>query len=335
MIKKRLFIIFWFAIVLVLLWFSFIFRDQTTAIVAQVEPMKKAISYHKAIRIEDIYVIPGQMVKPGDLLVKVTRPDMILDVERKNNSLERLIIEYALSEQKLIDKTHQLTTRKEAEIRKIETEIAQIKVTVENNRELSSQFRSLTGIDDSVKQSASSFYEIELNALDKEKEYVLQQFDLEVKSERRIFETETKSFQIMSTQLEKEIEALNNEEKELIKRADIHGTIGNVNVQDGELLSPYTTILSIYESKPTIIKAFMNEGFKYSMAVGKKVMVESTNRKYSIEGSVSEIGARIVEFPNRLKTNQNVPMWGQELFIKIPDTNNFLNGERVFVIIKE
>ncbi len=79
----------------------------------------------------------------------------------------------------------------------------------------------------------------------------------------------------------------------------------------------------------------MNEGSKYSMEVGKQVMVESTNRKYSIEGRVSEIGARIVEYPNRLKANQNIPMWGQELFIKIPDDNKFLNGERVVVIIKE
>lgn len=335
MIKKRLFIIFWICIVIILLLFSFFFRDQTTAIVAQVVPMKKAISYHKAIRIEDIFVIPGQTVKPGDLLVKVTRPDLILDVERKNNSLERLKIEYALSGQKLRDQKYQLSAQKDARVRKIEAEIAQMKVIITNNQELSSRFGSLTGFTDTVRYFGSSYYEIEIDALEKEKEFVMQQFDLEVKSERSIFETESESFRILSGQLEKEIEMLNKEESELIKRADIHGTIGNVNVQDGELLSPYTTILSIYESKPTIIKAFMNEGFKYSMAVGKKVTVESTNRKYSIEGSVSEIGARIVEYPNRLKTNLNIPMWGQELFIKIPDTNNFLNGERVIVLIKE
>ena len=77
----------------------------------------------------------------------------------------------------------------------------------------------------------------------------------------------------------------------------------------------------------------MNEGTKFSMEVGKQVMVESTNRKYHIEGRVSEIGARIVEYPSRLKANQNIPMWGQELFIKIPEDNEFLNGERVVVFI--
>lgn len=335
MIKKRLFIIFWFSIVVVLLMFSFLFRDPTTAIVAQVEPMKKAISYHKAIRIEDIYVIPGQMVNPGDLLVKVTRPDLVLDVERENNSLERLKIEHALSEKKLIDKTRFLKAQNDARIRNLDEEIAQIKVIVKNNKELSNKFGSLTGIGDTIKQFGSSYYEIEIGILNEEKKFTQQQFELEIKSEQMIFTEETKSYQILVRQLEREIALLNEEEMELVKRADIHGTIGMVNVQAGELLSPYTTILSIYESKPTVIKAFMNEGYKYSMAVGKKVTVESTNRTYSIEGNVSEIGARIVEFPNRLKSNQNISMWGQELFIKIPDTNKFLNGERVTVIIKE
>lgn len=335
MIKKRLFIIFWFCIVIVLVLFSFFFQDKNTAIVAQVEPMKKAVSYHRAVKIQAIYVIPGQMVKPGDMLVKVERPDLILDVERKNNDLERLNIEQQLKEKKLIDRTNHSKVGKDAQIGKIDSEIAQLKVIVDSNKELSSQFGSLTGFADTIRQFGPSYYEIELDMLNKEKEFVLRQYELEIQSEQRIYEEETKSYKILVGELENEIAALMEEEKELVKRAEIHGTIGNVNVQAGELLSPYTTILSLYESKPTIIKAFMNEGFKYSMEVGKTVEVESTNRKYSIEGRVSEIGARIVEYPNRLKTHHNIPMWGQELFIKIPDDNSFLNGERVFVIIKE
>ena len=111
--------------------------------------------------------------------------------------------------------------------------------------------------------------------------------------------------------------------------------MGSVSAQRGELLSPYTTILSIYESNPTVIKAVMNEGFEYEIEVGQMVKVESTNRNYKIDGKIIEIGARIIEYPSRLKANQNIQMWGQELFIKIPEDNKFLNGERVAVIINE
>jgi multidrug resistance efflux pump len=126
-----------------------------------------------------------------------------------------------------------------------------------------------------------------------------------------------------------------DEEQELVKKADFIGTVGSVNAQEGELLSPYSTILSLYDLNPTVIKAIMNEGYKYQAEVGQVVNVESTNRSYQIEGKIIEIGARIIEYPNRLKTNQNIPMWGQELFIKIPEENDFLNGERVFVKIKQ
>ena len=335
MIKKRLFIIFWICIVIVLFLFSFFFRDQTTAIVAQVEPMKKAISYHKAIRIEEIYVIPGQMVKPGDILVKVTRPDLILDVEKKNNDIERLIINRTLMESKYAGKRQQLVMDKDSKLRRINSEIDQLNIIVSNNQQLSSQFGSLTGYADTIQQYGTSYYQIELVGLKEEIGFVKKQYELESNASRKIFDEEFKAYEILKRQLDKELEVLIIEENQLIKTAEIHGTVGSVSAQQGELLSPYTTILSIYESNPTVIKAVMNEGFEYEIEVGQTVKVESANRNYKIDGKIIEIGARIIEYPNRLKANQNIQMWGQELFIKIPEDNKFLNGERVAVIINE
>ena len=335
MIKKRLFIIFWICIVIVLFLFSFFFRDQTTAIVAQVEPMKKAISYHKAIRIEEIYVIPGQMVKPGDILVEVTRPDLILDVEKKNNDIERLIINRTLMESKYAGKRQQLVMDKDSKLRRINSEIDQLNIIVSNNQQLSSQFGSLTGYADTIQQYGTSYYQIELVGLKEEIGFVKKQYELESNASRKIFDEEFKAYEILKRQLDKELEVLIIEENQLIKTAEIHGTVGSVSAQQGELLSPYTTILSIYESNPTVIKAVMNEGFEYEIEVGQMVKVESTNRNYKIDGKIIEIGARIIEYPSRLKANQNIQMWGQELFIKIPEDNKFLNGERVAVIINE
>lgn len=335
MIKKRLFIIFWVLVVVILLLFSVVFKDTNKAIVAQVEPMKKAISYHKAIRIEEIYVIPGQMVKPGDILVKVTRPDLILDVEKKNNEIERLGINRTLMESKYAGKRQQLVMDKDSKLRRINSEIDQLNIIVSNNQQLSSQFGSLTGYADTIQQYGTSYYQIELVGLKEEIGFVKKQYELESNASRKIFDEEFKAYEILKRQLDKELEVLIIEENQLIKTAEIHGTVGSVSAQRGELLSPYTTILSIYESNPTVIKAVMNEGFEYEIEVGQMVKVESANRNYKIDGKIIEIGARIIEYPNRLKANQNIQMWGQELFIKIPEDNKFLNGERVAVIINE
>ena len=333
MIKKNLFVIFWATTATILLLFSLVFRNTETAIVAQVEPVKKAVSYHKAVKIIEIYVIAGQTVKPGDVLVKVERPDLMLDVEKKNSEIERLELNRTLTVSKFESKKQELLVEKDSKLRKIIGDIDQLNIVVTNSKQLSNQFGNLTGYTDTLGKQGASYYDIQLDGLIKEKEYIQKQYDLEMHSVSQLFVEEIKGYVIIEGQLKKELEALLIEERQLIKTAEIDGTIGSIFVQDGELLSPYTTILSIYESNPSIIKAVMNEGYKYEIEVGKMVQVESTNRRYSIEGKITEVGARIIEYPSRLKTNQNIPMWGQELFIKIPEDNKFLNGERVFVII--
>jgi len=334
MLKRNLLVIFWIAVVALLLFFSVLFTDTNKAIVAQVEPMKKAISYHKAVRVLEIYVIPGQNVAPGDLLLKVERPDLIMDLERKNNALNRLRIEKSITERKYSDKQKSLLYRRNQNLQQLKAEMDQLQVVVANNQNLTKQFGSLTGYKDTIQASGKSYYEIELEALEKEAAYISDQYEMERSSSGELYMEEMKSLEIREKELLEEIMVLEMEELELVKRSDIHGTIGSVSAQTGELFSPYSTILSIYEMNPSVIKAIMNEGYKYQAEVGQSVMVESTNRKYSIEGIIFEIGARIIEYPNRLKSNESIPMYGQELFIRIPDENEFLNGERVFVTIK-
>lgn len=334
MIRKNLLIIFWAGVIILLVLFSLFFKDTNTAIVAQVEPMKKAISYHKAVRVLEIYVIPGQKVAPGDLLVKVERPDMVLDVERKKNDLKRLEIDKSMAAKKYTEKQKLLDISKELKTQKLQAEIEQLKVIVENNQKLTSQFGNLIGYSDTINRYGRSYYEIDLEILAKEVNSVIIQYAREKEANALLYEEELKSFQIREQELNNELQALEDEEQQLVKRADINGTIGSISAQTGELLSPYSTIISIYELNPTVIKAIMNEGYKYDLHVGQVVKVESTNRRYRIDGEISEVGSRIIEYPGRLKSNQNIPMWGRELFIKIPEQNSFLNGERVIVSIK-
>jgi multidrug resistance efflux pump len=335
MIKRNLLIIFWIAVIALLLMFSMVFTDSNKAIVAQVEPMKKAISYRKAVRVLEIFVMPGQKVAPGDLLVKVERPDLILDLERKNNDLERLVIEKEIVQAKFEQKQKSLKINKEQKLRKIQAEIDQLELIVQNNKKLSNQFGSLTGFSDTIQNYGNSYYQIELDALKKDFDFTNEEYLRETEAAQSIYLREMKSIQIRENEISEEIRALEEEENQLIKRAELNGTVGSISAQTGELLSPYSNILSVYELNPSVIKAVMNEGIHYDAHLGQVVMVESTNRKYQIEGKIIEIGSRIIEYPNRLKSNENISMYGRELFIRIPKENEFLNGERVFVSIRE
>jgi multidrug resistance efflux pump len=257
-----------------------------------------------------------------------------LDVDRKRNQLNRLQIEKKMVEQKFSEKRKLLALEKEAKIQKLNAEKQQLLIIVDNNQKLTNQFGNLTGYSDTIRTFGRSYYEIDLEAIDKEIDFILKQYQQTRNLEAQLYGEELKTIQIQEKEIEQELQVLKEEEQELVKKANFAGTIGSINAQEGELLSPYSTILSVYDLNPTVIKAIMNEGYKYQAEVGQVVNIESTNRSYQIEGKIFEIGARIIEYPDRLKTNQNIPMWGQELFIKIPQENKFLNGERVFVKIK-
>ena len=158
---------------------------------------------------------------------------------------------------------------------------------------------------------------------------IMEQTSSKIKKEKKINEAEILDLKI--EQQRKELILLENEANFLNNYAPVDGTIGDVMAQVGELIPPYTTIMSLYEINPTIIKAFMNEKNRYNLSVGDEVLVESSNRDYSISGIVTEVGSRIVTYPNRLLEVQDRKIWGQELFIKIPENNDFLNGEKVYV----
>jgi len=135
--------------------------------------------------------------------------------------------------------------------------------------------------------------------------------------------------------LKNDLLMLEGESADLIQYADQTGNIGNLNVQLNELVPPYQSILSIYSLNPTVIKAFINERGIAGLNVGAKVQVESTNRMYRISGEIIEIGSRITSFPQKLNAISGVNSYGQEIFVKISENNQFLNGEKVYVYISD
>ncbi len=332
--KKYLLLIIWAGILVFLLLISLVFKDQNTAIMAQVEPMKIAVSYHKAVRVLEIYALPGQQVSPGDLLVKVERPDLALDVERKKNDLKLLTIESNMLETSFKEKQKLLEVEYELKFEKLEARLEQLKVTELSNRKISGQFSAIAGYPEINTENEKSYLEIEIVALQTERRQTEKTYAYERGMNKSLYSERINSLKIKELQFLEELAALEEEQHQLIRRAHTHGTIGAVNAQPGELLPSYTTIMSIYEFNPTVIRAIMNEQHKHDVEIGQLVQVESVNRRYKIEGEISEVGSRIIEYPNRLNTNPNMAMWGRELFIKIPANNNFLNGERVIVSVK-
>jgi multidrug resistance efflux pump len=332
MARNLIFQISWILLSLLLIVLAFSFRRQSDQIVAQVEPQKIGISFHKPVRIKTIHVMPGQQVKPGDLLVEVERPDLLLELEERETTLRNLENELAALdvEFKADDRKNQLDHQSLS--RKYELEIEQLEHQARSNKVLLQDFGLTFRETAQSDTSLVDYYRTRIDALREQLRTEAEQF---ASRQNFLQETYREKRQILLNkiqQVELEIGAQLREKEELVRISTISGTVGALSAEREEIVPAFQTIMSIYAQHPTIIKAFMNESIRYPVNAGDKVQVTSTNRSYSIEGEITEVGSRIVEYPQRLRARSDMAMWGQELFIRIPENNAFLNGEKVIVI---
>lgn len=332
--KKYLFIIFWSSLVLLLVYFSSSVYNPTTSILAQVEPAKQAVSFHKAVKVKEIYVIPGQKVKEGAPLLKVERQDLLLDVETKTSYLENLRAEKEGLEVQIEYEKNLNKSNLDYNILRIDADLKRLELVKDEQQILSKSISELNVWNDTTTAMDQTYIEMRISVLRNEKQKLLNQHNLLVAKSRKINELKQKEIDNNISLVEEELKLLMQEETDLIQIAEKDGIIGNVYAEVNELVTPFSTLVSVYDNNPSVIRALVNEDLQLNLEPDQEVIVESTNRKYRTSGTVLEIGSRIVEYPSRLKQNQELLIYGRELFISISDKSDFLHGEKVFVKIK-
>jgi HlyD family secretion protein len=329
--KLNVFVIFWILTGIVLLLASLFYKKQSDAIVAEVEPQKIAISFQKAVKIKSIHVIPGEDVNKGDLLVEVVRPDLLYDIDKASNDLNTLLQQKNMFVTNTNYQIQMTLLEKMSEVESIDEDIFQLRTQYEQNQGIRNALEGVEILSDSTGPGYQDAILLQIDFLEKKKAQLEAMYDQKVSQLEEKKKNEVEIYDLSIEQQRKELDLFEDEANFLKNYAPVHGTIGDVTAQIGELIPPYTTIISLYEINPSVIKAYMNEKNRYNIAVGDEVFVESANRDYNISGTVIEIGSRIVSYPSRLLEVQDRKIWGQEIFVKIPENNQFLNGEKVYV----
>lgn len=329
---KYLLFLVW-GIVAIFLALASITSESSSSILAEVEPQRYAVSFPKAVRVKELYVVPGQQVKKGDPLIKVERPDLLLDVENQQKKIALLSSHLQKKELQMENNLYLNEIQYDLRKKDLENQIRRARFNIEQRKAMTAGMEKLNFAKDNL--PSDSLIKESFNLLVIEKEGLEEEHYLKRQEIRSVFDLESSSIQAEIEQLEKEIALLEKEESELIRYARVDGAIGSIYVEIEELVPSYTNILSVYEDNPTVIRAFTNEHDPVHIESGAIVSVESTNRQYQIKGEIIEVGSRIIEYPQRLRTFDQKPSWGRELFIKIPEESKFLNGEKVFVILEK
>lgn len=328
--KRYLFIAIWVFLVIFLITISFTFRDRTEAMVAVVESRVTSISFQRPVIIEDIQVVAGQEVEMGDTLLRVRRPDLTLDIEKKENQLQRLTAQVIQEEQAFGSRRALVEIEKEAKVKRLRIELTELDTKRTRQKAVANRLSERSN-----PENSTSFYdtltEMKVRSIQEQIAATLNYAENELQRLRTRFTNEQQVLVKEVELMKKELVALRREYSSLNKIAMFDGIVGTVNVQLDELVQPYTTAISIYERSPTLIKAYMSEKINYSIQPGDHVEVVSENRRYKIGGTVKELGARVVGYPNKIQPLNQSKRYGQEVFIAISADNLFLNGEKVFV----
>lgn len=282
------------------------------------------INVEKPSQVKRVAVVPGQLVKAGDLLVELISPALEADIDKLNNRITTLKSEQV--EKAKLAKSEVAYVRAElgVKIEETTTEIMQKESELTLNQNLTKQFTT-EGIKDEI-----SPLEQTIKSLKQQR--TQQQEAMNIKVKDIFLKSETEQF-ILTNQillLEREMDLLISERKNLTKFAGSHGVVENIYVKETEQVDAYTALLSVSPIHPTSVVVYLI-GKKNQFVVGAEVEVRAYDDHHmKIQGKVIGYGS-IVPLPEILQKSTAVKAFGQEVFIEITQDNFFASGERVLI----
>jgi len=150
--------------------------------------------------------------------------------------------------------------------------------------------------------------------------------------QRNILATVEAPSNVKAEILDTEIRHFEKEKDKLFIYAPSDGLIGNVTCKEGENISAFSTLMNFYKHNPTLVKGFVHESMILEVKVGDELEVSSSlHPNLKVRGVVFGLGSRIVEIPERLRKIADFKTYGREVLIKIPESNNFLQKEKVLL----
>lgn len=290
------------------------------------------VNFESSVEIKSISVTEGQCIEKGDLLVELNSPDLMLKINLISHQLEQLKAQKGVDKTEIASRLKQLKAEKTAKENELGNKIAQLENQYNINKSLLSELKSISNDKEIEDDNNNSPLLLEIKNLKKELTLSLDPLTIQIDLLNETLANSENPVEIQVERLVKELTLLNAENSKLNIYAQISGIIGSVNFKSGATVSPFAPILTLHTKTPSFIKGYIYENVHSSIAINEFVEVYSiTAAQTAIEGRVIGIGARIVEYPVRLRKHPDFQVWGREVVIQIPENNRFILGEKVMI----
>lgn len=323
----------WFGILTATLCISMVSRVESTSFLGIAETREIIVNSENAVDIRKIAVTEGQAVEKGTLLVGLSSPELELTINHISHQLDQLKVQKGVDKVELQSRLRQLKAEKTARETEIKNQIAEFENQLSINKSLFSGLKSISGSRvNKVPLDENSPIRLKIMGLEKELNLSVSSIAIQIELIQQTLQSSEDPVKIQVERLEKELALLKTERNQLDIYAQISGIIGSVNYKQGEKVSPFASILTLHTRNPSFIKGYIYENAYARVAMGDKVHVASfAGADISINGQVVGVGARIVEYPIRLRKHPDIQSWGREVVIRISEANPFILGEKVLI----
>jgi multidrug resistance efflux pump len=310
------------------------FSSEPTKFYGIADTKETIINAYASVEIRKIPVVQGQTVTAGDTLVVLDRPELVLKI----NEISHMLSEYKA--RKIYQTTSsrsevkQIQAEQAERINEITAKIRELEAQYEMNRKLVAELRSLKKEESDLVDSTDNPILAQIKSLRSLLESAKNPSQIQIERINKQLTTADDPLAAQVQRLSDELSLLQKEQSKLVICAQMNGMIGTVKFKEGEKVSPFDTILTLHEAAPSYVKGYIHENVYSHVAVGDTVRVVSfSDDRQGFAGRVVGVGSRIVDYPERLRKRQDIPIWGREVVIKIPENNSFLLGEKVLISV--
>ena len=320
----------WILCVIIAVVLGVVYQGKVAMFRGIAEASETIISVPSATEIVKVHVVPGQEIHVGDTIVQINRPDLTLriaELTREIDALEgRSNLSSAEIDQKVADVKANLETRRltlTAEIRNLEAEY-------QSNKAISAKLKSLSNSKSG--SDGNDAMAMRIKSLKNELALATKSANEQIALLRGSSKLQKASGKSEAENLKKELEEMQKQQEELIQIAKEDWVVGDVNVRDGEKVSSFAPIVTLAHKSPTLVRGYINEQIYQNMDLGEAVKVTTlAGTGKAVVGEVVGLSSRIVAFPERMWKMPEMPVYGREVTIKIPENNPFLLGEMVTI----
>tara|TARA_R110000868_G_scaffold259361_3_gene517192 strand:+ start:22675 stop:23667 length:993 start_codon:yes stop_codon:yes gene_type:complete len=287
------------------------------------------INAEKSAIIDFVHVVPGQTVKPGDLLIELTSQELTLEIQKLQKEVELLTSEKEEKQKLLESELKLLESEKRIITNDINSEIALIQNKIDLNQSLSIElFKNRNTL---VPRDSLTALSLKIRSIRDKGLLEIEAVNIKEQDIRQDHQFDQSQIQSRIELTQQELDWKLDEDQRLNKYATFAGVIENVYVKQGEQIEAFSSVVSINPLHPSSAVGYLVGKKDRDKNLGESVSIFSLehNELYAV-GRIIGFGS-VVELPEILQKSTSVKAFGLEVFIEIPEKNSLPVGEKIIV----